>query len=260
MKAGSTNTRCSNVDRLFAIYQAAHPDRWIESSNVGTNGNVFLENGQDVDGDTELLPFRKKSGSFWTTNDCRNTTVLGYAYSETQYWKHDSDDDYHGAAKKIISKKYGGSARKLLKTQHISAGTSLSLGQDNVYTDWMIESEIIGSSFPPTFLVRFSLISDWASDISVDIGTWMRLMSSDRDHVDTSASQSTAERVSQTDVPFRGTTSLTSHLINRVSSGGLKSLNADDVVPYLAERLTWKVYTVRQHRDQSNFGRLLTLA
>jgi hypothetical protein len=34
---------CSNVDRLFALFQVQNPDAYLQPSNVGQNGNVFVE-------------------------------------------------------------------------------------------------------------------------------------------------------------------------------------------------------------------------
>ena len=55
----------------------------MEPSNIGPHGNVYLEDYQQVSGDTPLLPFRKTAADFWSPNACRNTTGLGYAYPET---------------------------------------------------------------------------------------------------------------------------------------------------------------------------------
>jgi hypothetical protein len=66
----------SNVDRLFSMYQSTHPERILNPENIGPNGNVFLEDYQIVDGDTQLLPFRKPDDNgFWTTNDVQDTRI-----------------------------------------------------------------------------------------------------------------------------------------------------------------------------------------
>lgn len=71
---------CSNVDRLFALYQVQNPNAYLQPSNVGSAGNVFVEDNTVVDGDTPLLPFRRSPGSFWTTNEAMDWRIFGYDY------------------------------------------------------------------------------------------------------------------------------------------------------------------------------------
>jgi tyrosinase len=232
------NESYRNVDRLLSLYQAAHPDIWMESSTIGPHGNVYLEDNQVVDASTPLLPFRKTPGEFWTFNDCRNTTVLGYAYPETQRWKYDSDESYQAEVTSTISSLYGGRSRKQLLTQRVTAGSQMLLSHNNTFTDWTIESSVAASKFPSTFIVSFSLISLFQSDPSVDVGSWMVLLPEHKNEVHTSMRPTTKEKM------LNGTTSITSHLIDQVNAGMLASLDEGDVVPYLREYLTWNVYRV----------------
>ncbi|KAF1842823.1 Di-copper centre-containing protein [Cucurbitaria berberidis CBS 394.84] len=234
----------ANVDRLFALYQAAHPNSTMEPFKL-RNGNRFLEDGQMVNNRTALLPFRKESGDFWTTKDCWNHTVLGYTYPETQPWKYDSDEDYRVAIKAIISNLYGGNARTQLTTPPASGGGHILLAKNGTFTDWTIETQASAHGLPPTFVVRFSLVGDFSSDPSIDAGTWMILMPTDHNsmaHTSRRAKQK-SERASTIDQTLKGTVGLTAHLLDQVAAGKLKSLNSEDVVPYLKDKLTWKVYS-----------------
>lgn len=230
----------SNVDRLFAIYQAAHSNRRMESSNIDNHGNVFLENGQTIDENTELLPFRTASGDFWTTKDCWDHTVLGYVYPETQRWKYASDKDYRESIATVISKLYGGSEKEQLSEQHATAGVHALLTKDGTFTDWTIQAQASPSGLPSTFVVRFSLVRDFSSDPSIDAGTWMILNPSDHAHT----AMGMAKRASTLEQKYEGTLSLTAHLLDQVAAGELGSLDARHVVPFLKDKLTWKVYSV----------------
>jgi tyrosinase len=210
----------------------------MEPSTIGPHGNVYLENNQVVDASTKLLPFRKTPGEFWTFNDCRETTVLGYVYPETQRWKFDSNEAYQANVTSIISNLYGGRSRKQLMTHHTTAGSQILLSHNNTFMEWTIESSVVAAKFPSTFVVSFSLVSLFQSDPSVDIGSWMVLMPAQKNEVHTSRRPVMQEK------RLNGTTSITSHLIDRVNSGVLASLDQADVVPYLQQYLTWIVYAV----------------
>ncbi len=226
------------------MYQAAHPDIRMVSSNIGNTGNLFLENGMWVSGQTELLPFRKRSttGGYWTTDDCWNQTVLGYTYPELQPWQYSSAEEYQASVTASISRLYGGSALSQLLAQK-AAAQEIS-GEHNVpglfidveqlrFTEWIIQTHA-SECLPPPFVVQF-IFSDGPGNDTIDVGTWMVLMPSDQGDMSNSATHQP---------PYNGTISLTAHLLDRISAGWLKSLDAEDVVPYLQDNLGWNVYSV----------------
>ncbi|KAL1795189.1 hypothetical protein ACET3X_007005 [Alternaria dauci] len=238
----------ANVDRLLALYQGAHPDRWMKPSNIGPHGNVYLEDFQTVSADTDLMPFRKAPGQFLTFNDCRNTTVFGYVYPETRRWNFESDEAYQKSVTATIANLYSGrtraQARVQVTTQYVTAFGQALLDNNNTYTEWTIETQAVASMLPPTFMVSFSLIGLFQSDPITDLGSWMMLMP-ERDDVRTTDVQSKPEN------KMNGTTSITSYLIDRVNAHELSSLDPNDVVPYLASCLTWNVYD--EHGDRIPF-------
>ncbi|KAI4915846.1 hypothetical protein J4E90_004292 [Alternaria incomplexa] len=230
----------SNVDRLLALYQGAHPDLWMEKSSIGPHGNVYLDDYQDVDANTELLPFRKDPGKFMTFNDCRNTTVLGYAYPETKRWKFASDQAYQADVAAQIARMYGGRARAqskvtVMSTKPTPFGETLE-DSNGTYTDWIIETQAVASKLPPSFIVKYSLGGMFNSDPVVDVGSWMMLMPERLDDVHTEKDPSKPEKL------MNGTTSITPYLVEQIENKSLKSLEPSDVVPFLTEKLTWNVY------------------
>ncbi|KAE8841312.1 hypothetical protein HRS9122_05438 [Pyrenophora teres f. teres] len=227
----------ANVDRLLALYQAAHPDRWMEPSNIGPHGNVYLEDYQEVNGDTDLLPFRKTPGEFWSPNACRNTTVLGYAYPETQRWKYTSDESYQNDVNSVISTLYGGQTRLQLTSAIETGFGERLLEKDNKFMDWTINTQAMASKLPSTFIVKFSFVGIFQSDTSMDAGSWMMLMPDDKHDMHILQVGPEWEKV------LKGSTSITVHLIDLVNAGKLNSLNSDDVVPYLRDYLTWNIFT-----------------
>ena len=74
----------TNVDRLLTMYQAVVPNTYVVPGRV--NRDMAQWNaGQINDANTPLVPFQKdNSGRAYTSNDVKETRVLGYYYPETQ--------------------------------------------------------------------------------------------------------------------------------------------------------------------------------
>lgn len=78
LKLKLTRVFPSNIDRIFAIYQALYPDdseypddskdpeRWIDAKGV-------------VNGESPLYPFYKDGKKLWTSNDVKDWRKLGFA-------------------------------------------------------------------------------------------------------------------------------------------------------------------------------------
>jgi tyrosinase len=199
------------------MYQAAHPDRFFSPQNVGTNGNVFIEEGANVDADTELLPFRAPDGGFWTSRKVMDTRVLGYVYPETA----NVSTAEEGA--KVAAGMYGSSVRERLGAEQFGEVMSAN----KTFTDWTIRVE---AKLAGTFVVRFTLVGDFSSDELVDVGSWVKMRPM-------SGAGMGEEWVS-------GSVSLSSSLLDQVEAGRLGSLDKADVVPYLKDKLTWDVFKV----------------
>ncbi|KAJ6105130.1 hypothetical protein N7523_010204 [Penicillium sp. IBT 18751x] len=77
-----------NIDRIFAIWQALNPDKWlinIPSDNATIRDSFGQEHA--VGADTPLQPFRLDAeGNYWTPDGVRHTPNLGYTYPEIQRW------------------------------------------------------------------------------------------------------------------------------------------------------------------------------
>ncbi|CAG8971787.1 hypothetical protein HYALB_00001896 [Hymenoscyphus albidus] len=68
-----------NVDRIFALWQALYPDKYVEPYEDKVRGKV--------DANTPLLPFKMDTnGTPWTSVQARDHFRLGYTYPELQTW------------------------------------------------------------------------------------------------------------------------------------------------------------------------------
>jgi tyrosinase len=224
------------------MYQAANPNTYMEPANVGDAGNVYLENYQTVDGNTELLPFRKSSGSFWTTNEIRSTETFGYAYPETQKNAQLSVADLQSSVEATVARLYSSSARNMLTASPATADGRMLLSNDQTFTDWTINMQAPSSALPSTFIIRFHFIGDFSSDPVIDVGRWMKLMPVD--HKTASHVSAQMSGFAASDQMIKGTVSLTTRLLEQVDAGKLASLDVVDVVPFLKESLTWKGISV----------------
>lgn len=224
------------------MYQAANPNTYMDPANVGDAGNVYLENYQMVDANTELLPFRKSSGEFWTTNEIRSTEIFGYAYPETQKSGQPSIADLSSSVRATIARLYSSSARSMLTASPATADGRMLLSNNRTFTDWAITMQAASSALPSTFIIRFLFTGDFSSDPVVDVGRWMKLMPSD--HSAASHDSTQMASASADDLTIKGTVSLTTLLLEQVGGGKLASLDAMDVVPFLKQSLTWKGISV----------------
>ena len=72
----------ANVDRLFAIWQALNPTKYVTAQQ--SEGNFTTEPGAVESATSPLKPFWDASGTaFWTGQNVQDTAQFGYAYPET---------------------------------------------------------------------------------------------------------------------------------------------------------------------------------
>lgn len=233
--------RLSNIDRLFAQYQAQHPDAFLQPSNVGGAGNVFVEDRSEVDGDTPLLPFRRNPGSFWTTNEAMDWKLFGYDYADTKAANAAS-------AQATVARLYSGNARSRVALGN-DGGFAHSIkpsSKGTTYTDWVVNVAAAPLDLPPSFVVQFSFVGDFSSDLPMDVGMWAVLMP--KDHKKGTrlilAATELENRATDVNMTLHGTVSLMTGLLDQIDASNLQSLDEHDVVPFLKEKLTWKVFSV----------------
>lgn len=207
---------------------------------------MFVEDNTVVDGDTPLLPFRRSQNGFWTTNEAMNWRLFGYDYPETRSANTTS-------AQATVAQLYSGSTRGRLATgQTGGVGHDSTPGTDaTTYTDWVLNTAAAPLELPPTFVVQFSLVGDFSSDVSTNVGMWSVLMPMGHNKVKRSLreTEKRTQRASAAEMTMHGTISLTSSLMDQIEAGQLQSLDERDVVPFLKEKLTWKVYSVGRHSN-----------
>ncbi|KAF2187121.1 Di-copper centre-containing protein [Zopfia rhizophila CBS 207.26] len=226
-----------NVDRIFALWQAANPDKYVEPKSVGYSGTFTIPDKTIVDADTPLSPFWNTPNTFWTTNGVRDTTVLGYAYPETKRWTYESPEKYKEGVNAAVANLYSASARARLTGNAVTGGDLKHINADNSFMDWSINMQASPVLLPGTLTVRFSLIGEFSSDPVAEVGAWHVLIPENHE-----MERRKVEQDSIPELKLKGTVSLTASLLDDIAAGKLESLNQNQVLPYLKQKLTWKVY------------------
>lgn len=211
---------------------------------------MWFNKGDPLSADTPLKPFWRTPTAFWTSTDAKDTKVLGYVYPETQDWKFENYTEYNRSVSKSVVRLYSGSTRDRLvgNENDIGEGEAASLQHvlvDNRYTDWEIKIQVPASSISGSFVMSFYLDSVVNGGVGGqreegEVGAWilvMAAMDSDASEVETNGLDQVTKSTS--------TVSLTASLLDEVAAGRLASLEEEDVVPLLKERLSWRMRAVR---------------
>jgi tyrosinase len=180
---------------------------------------------------------------------------FGYDYPDTQ-------GKSTAQAQATVARLFSGNAREKFAAGQ-TAGFSLHSipnSDDSAYTDWNIVAAAAPLGLPPTFVVQFSLAGDSSSDASTDVGMWSVLMPEGHS-MHKRAVERLTKQVTAADTTLHGTISLTTSLLDHVEANTLESLDERDVVPFLREKLSWKLFSVsvvyiRYYKVE---GRLLTM-
>ena len=75
----------NNIDRLFAIYQALFPDKYVDPGKRAEQRPALLKEDPTVFADDQLFPFKKnKDGTCWTSTEIRDWKATGFAVPGNQ--------------------------------------------------------------------------------------------------------------------------------------------------------------------------------
>lgn len=100
----------TQVDRLFAIWQALHDDPRSAAAYVtarpAAEGNFYTRAGSTESATTPLLPFvqfpgGQGQGQFWMSEGVRSTKTFGYVYPETRDWVFPKREDVARELKRL---------------------------------------------------------------------------------------------------------------------------------------------------------------
>lgn len=256
----------TNIDRLLAMYQLIVPNTYVANGNIN-HGMAQWSQGEPKNSYTPLKPFTKNNrGDYFTSEDVKETRVLGYHYPET------SERSYSQVAR-AVSQLYGAGQRTLSRRHdnETSSETGQYQGRPLKEGDYHHVLNIIadkyameGSYTVHCFIGKPSTNSTSTSNstapfpISNSTAPFTNGTSGEADYDPlTDYTQDPnyvgaygvlgGQMVMNSTYPVMtsGSLPLTTCLQGKEASGELKSLHPDDVEPYLAENLYYKVVGVK---------------
>lgn len=259
----------TNIDRLLAMYQLIVPNSFTANGKIG-RGMAQWNVGEDKNSYTPLKPFTKNNrGDYFTSQDVRETRVLGYHYPET------SERTYSQVAR-AVSQLYGAGQRTLTRRadnetssetgqyqgrpikegdyHHVLSVTADKYAMEGSYTvHCFIGKPSSNSTSSSNSTAPYSMTNstapytngtcsgeadyDPSTDYTQDpnyVGAYGILGGQMKGN-----GNSTYPMITEGALP------LTTCLQGKEAAGELKSLHPDDVEPYLAEHLYYKVVGVK---------------
>ncbi|KAF3120916.1 hypothetical protein TWF569_002858 [Orbilia oligospora] len=218
----------SAMDPIFWLHHCVlNPNAWTTSQPTlfGTRSNPpgSVENAA-----TPLAPFYKWPSTPWTSNTARDTKYFYYNYPET--------NGLSAADLRIrIQQLYGGTAPQ----NQVRGGASKrsysasSLVSDGKYHEWSANIRLNKHQTSGTYLIHIFIGSptngvEWTSDPNF-VGSYYLL-----------TKNGTCSDCSDNAL-VTGSVPLTHMLIDCAKGGQLKDLSPESVIPYLKEKLHWRV-------------------
>lgn len=253
-----------NIDRLFAMWQAIHPNAY-GGSQVARGSTWTIAQGSRQDLNSPLRPFhRNAGGAFWTSNDVRDTRTFRYTYPEFS-----NSDGSANAIRGYINRLYGPSASATAGSSKRTAAPEPGM-LDNVLdgaVDGALDSvsqvvkeaqaDIEASGLLSPFMASNGSVFQWVANVQTPRyalnGSYnVFLFLGEPDSEDPAAWMTEASLVGSygvlaqpdmqhMDVVVAGSVPLTRSLTEKVGSGVLGTLTQTLVTPFLKDMLKWRI-------------------
>ncbi|KAJ5200889.1 hypothetical protein N7449_005692 [Penicillium cf. viridicatum] len=241
-----------NIDRLFAIWQALNPDKWMD--NIPADNTTIRDSfGKEhpVNGNTPLQPFRRDAeGNYWTPEGIRFPSNLGYSYPELPRWEtkyHQEDGTLNQVLFKenittIINRLYGVSRDLALDPKAPTPeGVELIDGglkiPDFAFSVRFLKYAFGGQPFwVKLYLAQEDGIQTPLTDLIAEVYNFSQKPELDGSSVCGNCTKGQKSRVKSTAyIPI-------TPVLYKLIRGGrkLKSLTRDEVLAYIRKRAYWR--------------------
>ncbi|KAL5320201.1 hypothetical protein ACEPPN_011002 [Leptodophora sp. 'Broadleaf-Isolate-01'] len=214
------------IDRIFAMWQVLNPESYVVPEPAIFSTFTFSA-GQTQDVNSPLTPFHNASGGFWTSETSRTTEVFGYAYPETA--KYDGGN-LTSQVIVAVNQLYGASGVPRL-TKKRSSNVKVA------DAEWVANIRVKKYALNAPFFVHIFI-----GKFNADPFSWSfepNLVGTHSIFVKAIGPNSTCNCDTQQLVT--ATIPLTNRLHVDVLGGFLESLSPEDVTPYLAKALSYRV-------------------
>jgi tyrosinase len=231
------------IDRCFAMWQILNPGSYVipEPAVYNTFTNYA---GQTQDVNSALTPFYKDTlGNFWTSDEVHSTETFGYAYTETA---NSGSTNVTNQVITAINNLYGPATTQSSKLRSRGSESNSTSG---ITLEWIANIRVKKLALNAPFFIHIFL-----GFFNPDPFSWSfepNLVGSHFICVKGALAISNTACDCDPDQMVSGTIPLTHALEKHVSEGYLKSLGPEDVNPYLAQNLKYRV-TLSDDTEVSN--------
>jgi tyrosinase len=235
----------TNVDRLFAIWQAIYPNSYVTSQSDGS-GTFTIAPGTVENSNTALTPFHSDSGSsLYNSDNVRSTRSFGYTVPEVRDWGIPPDQvstNTRAAVKQLYdpNNQFNPRGTSISKRQGVSITIppSLKNGTSRAYREWYANIRINKFSQMESFYIHIFI-----GDLPSDPASWLDSPS----FVGTFVVFMDPSMANGQILNIYGQIPLTRKLVELYNAGSIADLEVKTLRPYLKKNLHWRA----QRYDQS---------
>ncbi|KAF5008467.1 hypothetical protein FDECE_5256 [Fusarium decemcellulare] len=101
----------TNVDRLWAYWQAMHPDQASFTGSYSGGARYSTPQGTRITPSSPLQPFYASKGKYHTSDSVKSIKGFGYTYAGLEYWRM-SQSQLASSARSTINRLYGSSSSR----------------------------------------------------------------------------------------------------------------------------------------------------
>lgn len=254
-----------NIDRLLSMYQLIVPNTYVANGNINRPMAQWNQ-GEPKNAYSPLKPFTKDTaGNYFTSVDVKETSVLGYHYPETSSRTYSqvvrAVTSLYSGGTKTLSKRdsddttgqYLGTPLKAGDYHHVVSIIANKYALDGSYTVHCFIGQANGTSSNSTGPYSNSTVPYHNSTLLHSNSTLDADYDASKDYTQQSnyvgsygilGGMKAGGGNASYPVMTTGALPLTSCLQGKVHYGELASLNPEDVEPYLAENLHYKIVGV----------------
>lgn len=238
----------TNIDRLLALYQVISPNSYMANGNINRPMAQWKQ-GEAKNSNSPLKPFTKNTaGDYFTSNDVKNTRVLGYTYPET------NGSPTAASVRSAINSLYGpnsGNKKRSTPTGQYE-GRPFKKGDYNTVLSIIANKFVMDGSYSVHCFIGDIGAGNSTANVTVPYPTnsTSPYSNSTGDFTDSPSyvgmygvlggSKGSNDNTTSP-VMTEGCIPLTTALQGKEATGELKSLHPDDVEAYLEKNLHYKV-------------------
>ena len=232
-----------NIDRLIAMYQSVNPGRVVEPRPATTTFSRRGGNGLRDDINTPLAPFRRSNGAYYTSRDFSSAESIwsfGYAYREVPTRFRGNPSGMRAFTSSEINRLYGPGSTGVkratgFKRREWICHMTYDIGEleDSSMVKVYFDKPPSNGTYPSP---SGTAMPPKSTNTPNGNSTYEGPISADAYYVGSTASLKDPKHT------MHMATAGAVYLSDSLLEAGCKSLDPEDVVPFLKERLRWMVY------------------